>query len=59
MKRATVHASAAGSAHDHRETDALSIATGRGVVGENVKATGNEIDKLQFIAQLEKMNNKL
>src|SRR6267143_4769787 len=48
MKRATVHASAAGSAHDHGKTDALSIATGRGVVGENVKTARNEIDELHL-----------
>src|SRR6185503_19682868 len=48
MKRAPVHASAAGSADDHREAYALAVATGGGVVGENVKAARDEIDKLHL-----------
>src|SRR5215471_7321290 len=48
MKWSAVHSSAARSSHNHWNADPLSIPACSGVVGQNIEATRDKVDKLHL-----------
>src|SRR5215813_1505541 len=48
MKRTAMNSSSAGSAHHHWDADVLSITALCGVVGQDVKAAGDEVYELHL-----------